>query len=166
MCICALALWQADRWCSRGGRSCCHAVCLSGQRHDNSCSLTPLPTARMVAAAISAPWPVSSQHAAHFWDLSRAPRRYSGLNSGNWFVNILKRGSAADFKPVILHFQRICCSCWTADYCTYRNHLPAVSCCGKVATFQSWINSYYPRSNCFIDIVTRKLKHPEELLLY
>lgn len=126
----------------------------------------PPPTARMVAAAISAPWPVSSQHAAHFWDLSRAPRRYSGLNSGNWFVNILKRGSAADFKPVILHFQRICCSCWTADYCTYRNHLLAVSCCGKVATFQSWINSYYPRSNCFIDIVTRKLKHPEELLLY
>lgn len=104
----------------------------------------PLPTARMVATAISAPWPVSSQHAAHFWDLSMAPRRYSGLNSGNWFGNILKRGSAADFKPVILHFQRICCSCWTADYCTYRSYLPTVSCCCKVATFQSWINSYYP----------------------
>lgn len=91
---------------------------------------------RTAATAISAPWPVSSRHEAHFWDLSRAPPRYLGLNSGNWFVNILKRGSAADSKPVILHFQSIFRSCWTADYSTCRNHLTTVSCCCGVATFQ------------------------------
>lgn len=40
VCICVIAFWQAGRCCSGGGRSCRQAVCLSGQHHDNSCSLT------------------------------------------------------------------------------------------------------------------------------
>lgn len=52
-----------------------------------------------------------------------------GWNSGNWFVNILKCGSAADSPAVIPYFRRICRRCWSEDYCTYRNHSATVSCC-------------------------------------
>lgn len=94
---------------------------------------------RADATAISAQWPVSSRHAALFWACSRAPQCCSGWNSGNWFVNILKCGRAVNSRAVIPYFQRICRSCWSEDYCTYRNHL-TTKLLLESRTFSKWNN--------------------------
>lgn len=99
-------------------------------------------TAAIISATVAPP-PFSSQHGQTLEPLPgpgccEAASR--DLNSGNWVVNILKCSSAwVYFTPVIHYFQRAGCSCWTEDYCTYRNYFITVSrCCFcEAATFWS-----------------------------
>lgn len=137
-CAFETAFWQTGRCCIRGGRSCRQAVCLSGQHHDNRCSLTLTygrhchlrAVTHLQPAHSSVPCPGSHCYQVALW----------GLNSGKWVVNILKCSSTwVYFTPVIRYFQCVCYGCWTEDYCTYRSYFISVSCCCfcEAASFQS-----------------------------
>ncbi len=141
-CICVIAFWQAGRCCSRGGHSCRQAVCLSGQHHDNSCSLTLTYGCHRHLRAVTHLQPAHSELTSEpFPGLRHRCEAASwGLNSGNWVVNILKCSSTwVYFTPVICYFQCVCSGCSAEDYCTYRNYFITVSCCCfcEAGTFQS-----------------------------
>lgn len=140
VCICVIAFWQAGRCCSRGGRSCREAVCLSGQHHDNSCSLTPAYGGHCHLHAVTHLQPARGSLRSPFPEPHRCDAASWGLNSGNWVVNILKCSSTwVYFTPVIRYFQCICYGCWAEDYCTYRSYYITVSCCSfcEAVSFQS-----------------------------
>lgn len=102
VCFCVIAFWQTGRCCGRGGRSCRRAVCLSGQHHDNSCSLTPAYGCHCHLHAVTQLQPAQSSVQRPFHGPRCCEAASWGLNSGNWVVNILKCSSTwVYFTPVI-----------------------------------------------------------------